>query len=65
MIKPVMSNMPENQMLSLIIQKRSNSLRNHRLFKYSMFSAPGAILAVLRADPYSGVTIKAKEMMGW
>ena len=42
--KPVMPESRENQTLTLITQKRCNSLCNHGLFKCSMFSAPGGII---------------------
>ena len=42
--KPVMSQSRENQILALITQQRCNSLCNHGLFKYSMFSAPDDII---------------------
>ena len=37
-------NSRENQILTLITQQRCNSLCNHELFKYCMFSAPGDII---------------------
>ena len=47
MIKPVMSHIPENQM-SLIIQKRSNSLYNHSITYCSItpFFSPKRHLAI-------------------
>ena len=42
--KLVMPKLRENQILTLITQQRCNSLCNHGLFKYSMFSAPGDII---------------------
>ena len=42
--KLVMPKLRENQILTLITQQRYNSLCNHGLFKYSMFSAPGDII---------------------
>ena len=43
-LKPAMPKWRKNQILTLITQKRCNSLCNHGLFKYSMFSAPGGII---------------------
>ena len=44
MIKPVMPKSREIQILTFITQQRCNSLCNHGLFKYPMFSAPGDII---------------------
>ena len=43
-MKPVMPKLRENQILTCITQQRCNSLYNHGLFEYSMFSAPGDII---------------------
>ena len=43
-IKPGMPKWRKNQILTLITHQRCNSLCNHGLFKYSMFSAPGGII---------------------
>ena len=43
-LKRVMPKSRENQILTLMTQQRCNSLYNHGLFKYSMFSAPGDII---------------------
>ena len=44
-LKPMGPKSRENQILTfIIIQQRCNSLCNHELFKYSMFSAPRDII---------------------
>ena len=43
-LKPVMPKSRENQILTLITEQRCNSLCNHGLFKYSMFSSPSGII---------------------
>ena len=49
----------ENQILTLITQQRCNSLCNHELFKYSMFSAPGDIIGYFTT--FEGVTPRRFE----
>ena len=43
-LKPVIPYMSEIQILTFSTRHRCNSLWNHGLFRYSMFSAPGDII---------------------
>ena len=43
-LKLVIPKLRENKISTLITQQRCNSLCNHGLFKYSMFSASGDII---------------------